>query len=189
MAGNDKLYACKRNNCDKKFSHKSNRSRHQKICTKGEEVLKVIPFECNNLWCHSTFKRSYNYRRHLSTCRPKTQTQHVCLEPGCERTFHKLSKLLRHQLIHARPTYTAPPRIAAATTTLRYQQNQQKMLEQQVIPHKNHQHTEQQQQTTIKQKPQKTQEMQDQGGAEHANQQQQPEQLYQLCWHLWHALK
>ena len=66
----EKPFACRRANCDKRYTQLSNRSRHENECDKGEIVKPPANFQCENPWCDKMFKSSKmsNYTRHLNTC-------------------------------------------------------------------------------------------------------------------------
>ena len=52
--------------CGKVFEHASSKSRHQKNCKKGPDVLKVKKtYNCPNVeWCEQVFNKISNYKRH-----------------------------------------------------------------------------------------------------------------------------
>ena len=103
-----RIYECKRSNCDKKFRHQSTRSAHQKTCSKGTLPKANTTFPCPNVFCRkkTPFTSAFNLKRHLQTCRPKTKSQFVCIEPDCGKIFDKPSKLARHRESHNKPSYT-----------------------------------------------------------------------------------
>ena len=102
-------YQCQRSECDQKFTQRSNRSRHEKKCTKGVLVKKVKTktFTCPNSFCvkRKPFTSAFNLKRHLETCKPKGKSEYICMEPECDKSFDRLSKLARHQLKHKKPSY------------------------------------------------------------------------------------
>ena len=106
MANEKYLWKCLQNNCSKEFKHLSCRSRHQKTCKKGDILKPKTPTECPNVWCKKSFSSLFNLKRYLLICKPKGKSNHICSEPGCNKSFNKLSRLLHHQSSHKKQTFT-----------------------------------------------------------------------------------
>ena len=102
----DEKYKCLWNNCSKEFKHVSSRSRHQKTCKKGDILKPKTSTECPNVWCKKSLSSLFNLKRHLLICKPKEKSNHICSEPGCNKSFNKLSRLYvinqvtRNKLLH-----------------------------------------------------------------------------------------
>ena len=92
--------------CGKVFEHVSSKSRHQKNCKKGPDVLKVKKtYNCPNVeWCEQVFNKISNYNRHIKNCKVKTTQSHSCMQ--CGKDFTKPSHLLRHQKVHNKKVFT-----------------------------------------------------------------------------------
>lgn len=101
----NELYKCINPECDQIFKHASSRSRHHKTCKKGDVLKPKTMTECPNIWCKKSVTTK-NFKRHLVTCKPKKISNHICTEPGCNKAFKKLSKLLRHQSSHNKQMHT-----------------------------------------------------------------------------------
>ena len=101
------MYRCKRLNCDKVFTQRSNCSTHQKKCDKGPLPAKEEP----NLVCHICSRVSssaWNLKRHIESCSEKVKqkkekkkcTVLPCTHESCDKTFLKESRLQRHLKSH-----------------------------------------------------------------------------------------
>ncbi|KAG0476403.1 hypothetical protein HPP92_012820 [Vanilla planifolia] len=67
-------------------------------------------FECPVENCDKKFTFQGNMTRHVKKLHDgdlpcKVATQHICKEPGCEKTFKYLSKLKKHETSHAKQEY------------------------------------------------------------------------------------
>ena len=103
MSDADK-YMCRHDGCEKVYSQKTNRKRHEKTCSHKKEELsieKVSVFYCSKSWCSKSFKTKFNCNRHKTTCsRPKRKVTQCYL---CKKEFSKLSNLKRHLVVHTKP--------------------------------------------------------------------------------------
>ena len=102
----DEKYKCLQNNCSKEFKHPSCRSRHHKTFKKGDILKPKTSTEYPNAWCKKLLSSLFNLKRHLLICKPKEKSNHICSEPGCNKSFNKLSRLLHHQSSHKKQTFT-----------------------------------------------------------------------------------
>ena len=100
---------CRHDGCEKVYSQKTNRKRHEKTCSHKKEELsieKVSVFYCSKSWCSKSFKTKFNCNRHEITCSwPKRRVTQSYL---CKKEFSKLSNLKRHLVVHTKPKKKKP---------------------------------------------------------------------------------
>ena len=64
-------YMCRHDGCEKVYSQKTNRKRHEKTCSQKKEELPIEKFNvfyCSKSWCSKSFKAKFNCNRYETAC-------------------------------------------------------------------------------------------------------------------------
>ena len=103
------MYKCKNIDCQEKFKHRAQRSRHLLACIheKPPELYRVTDnvYEC--VRCFTKIAKIGNLSRHTKLCKgnqgPKSLI--TCKHEGCDKQFKFNSKMLEHLKSHQKEKY------------------------------------------------------------------------------------
>ena len=82
--------------CDRGFTRKFNRDRHEDTCKPKSDT-----YHCLNAWCNKTFNKKSNRDRHTNICSKPAKDKTVCFL--CKKDYKTAKQLKRHLKSHSNP--------------------------------------------------------------------------------------